>query len=252
MEVCDFHFSDSHLEPLYYRNIGNITLKLTINPIYAHDMGDLKPLAFDIETSGLGPESVITVAGIASEVSAWLVLNTGDASADAAALTAELESETRIPVQLVVTESEAELLRELNDCANQRVDSDRHYLTAYNGERWKSGFDLPFLRRSCVRHSASWPFPNVAYADVMTMIERIDTNDVNDLAGVYDDLIGNNHCDPFEDSGEAVTAYEERDWTELLLHNLADIVRTQELAVLAEQYVSKSDFGMKSLSPPNE
>jgi hypothetical protein len=85
----------------------------------------------------------------------------------------------------------------------------------------------------------------------MSMLQRVDTNDVNDLEGVYDTLIGNAHCDPFEDSGQAVTAFENGDWTELLLHNLADIRRTRQLAALAERYVAKSDFRMKNLSPPN-
>jgi len=65
-------------------------------------------------------------------------------------------------------------------------------------------------------------------------------------------LIGNETCDPFEDSGVAVEAFRDRDWEPLLLHNLADIIRTRELAMLAGRYVAKSDFGMKNLDPPDQ
>jgi len=56
---------------------------------------------------------------------------------------------------------------------------------------------------------------------------------------------------PFEDSAEAVDAFENAEWEPLLLHNLADIQRTLELAMLGERYVPRSDFKMKNLSPPN-
>jgi len=85
---------------------------------------------------------------------------------------------------------------------------------------------------------------------MMEVMDRFDTDDRSDLVGVYDYLIGHDSCDPFEESGEAVKAFETGDWEALLLHNLADIQRTRELAVLAGQYVPKSDFRMKNLAPP--
>lgn len=57
-------------------------------------MGDLSSLAFDIETSGLGPGSVITVAGIVTEMGLWLGLNTTDREADASRLTSAVEHES--------------------------------------------------------------------------------------------------------------------------------------------------------------
>jgi hypothetical protein len=77
------------------------------------------------------------------------------------------------------------------------------------------------------------------------LINRFNTDDTNDLVGVYDHLIGDNTCDPFGDSAEAVTAFEEGDWEPLLLDNLADIYRTREIAVLAGKYVAHSDFSME-------
>jgi len=214
-------------------------------------MSDLKPRAFDIETSGLDPGAVITVAGVATEMGSWLALNTDGRTANATALETVLETESGSHVQVRVCEEEETLLRALSDFADKSIDGDSHYLTAYNGETWKQGFDLPFVRSACVRCNVEWPFPDIAYADVMTMMNRFDTDDKNDLVSVYQKLIGNDDCDPFDDSGSAVTAFEEGNWEDLLLHNLADIERTRELAVLAGQYVPKSDFKMKNLTPPD-
>ena len=135
--------------------------------------------------------------------------------------------------------------------ADDRIDGDRHYLTAYNGERWRGGFDLPFLRSACVRRDVEWPFPDIAYADTMDMVEGFDTGDVSDLVGVYEVLIDDEDCDPFNDSASGVATHEDGNWVPLLLHNLADIERTRELAVLSGRYIPKSDFNMKNLSPPD-
>jgi len=43
---------------------------------------------------------------------------------------------------------------------------------------------------------------------MMEMVDRFNTQDQRDLVGVYDHLIGNETCDPFEGSGEAVDAFE--------------------------------------------
>lgn len=214
-------------------------------------MGDLDPLAFDIETSGLDPGAIITVAGIAAEPGAWLVLNTTGRNADREQLSATVEYQSGIAVDVTVVPDEETLLRALGTVGDERIDGDRHYLTAFNGETWSGGYDLPFLRRACIRRSVAWPFPDMPFVDVMSMIERIETGETNDLEGVYADLVGGDHCDPFTDSGSAVDAHEQGDWVNLLLHNLADIQRTLELAVLTGQYVPKSDFQMKNLAPPD-
>jgi hypothetical protein len=214
-------------------------------------MGDLSPIAFDIETDGLEPGSVLTVAGLTTEMGSWLALNTAGRDADSKRLAADVEHESGSNVRVSVFRSEERLLAGLEDFTKQTINGDRHYLTAYNGERWSGGFDLPFLRWSCVRRDAPWPFPDVAYADTMDIVEGFDTGDVSDLVGVYDDLIGGDDCDPFNDSASAVATHEDGDWVPLLLHNLADIERTRELAVLAGRYIPKSDFNMKNLSPPD-
>lgn len=214
-------------------------------------MPDLTPVAFDIETSGLEPASVITVAGFTLELGSWLALNTSGRDADKEHLISRLEEESGSNVQLAICESEEALLRRLGSFADERLNGDRHYLTAYNGDVWRGGFDLPFVRTACARQDIAWPFPDLAYADTMDMMKRFYTGDTNDLVGTYDHLIGKPNCDPFEDSGSAVVAFEEGDWLPLLLHNLADIERTRELALLAGRYIPKSDFRMKNLYPPD-
>ena len=213
-------------------------------------MSDLSPVAFDIETSGLDVDAVVTVAGFSHELGHWLFLNTEGRDVDEPTLTQRLNSASQTPVSLEVVPTEQALLEALTAFAESHIDGDSHYLTAYNGETWKGGFDLPFLRSACHRNDVQWPFGDLAYADMMEVMDRFDTGDTNDLVGVYDLLIGNDSCDPFDDSKRAVSAFEAGDWLPLLQHNLADIIRTRELAELAGRFVPRSDFQMKNLEPP--
>jgi uncharacterized protein YprB with RNaseH-like and TPR domain len=213
-------------------------------------MGALDPVAFDIETSGLDADAVVTVAGFAHELRNCLVLNTGGRDADAHRLADGLEACTATRTDLTVVADEAALLAELGRFVDAHLDADTHYLTAYNGETWNGGFDLPFIRSACLRAGAAWPFDELAYADTMQVVERFATGEAADLEGVYAALVGAETCDPFEDSAAAVQAYEDGDWLPLLKHNLADIERTRELAALAGQFVPSSDFRMKNLAPP--
>lgn len=213
-------------------------------------MSDLSPVAFDIETSGLDSNAVVTVAGFGHELGCWLVLNADGREAVPGSLEPALEDCVPGAVELRVRADERGLLEAVRAFASERIDGDAHYLTAYNGERWNGGFDLPFLRSACLRNGVRWPFGDLAYADAMDLVERFDTNDEAGLVAVYDHLVGEDSCDPFADSGAAVAAFEEGEWLALLRHNLADVRRTRQLAVLAGRFVPKSDFGMKNLDPP--
>jgi len=211
----------------------------------------LDPIAFDIETSGLDEEAVITVAGFAHDLGESIILNVdGRDAPDHQMLTTTLDEHSAGAVSLELVDGEAALLEAIRDIVTSQIDGDRHYLTAYNGETWNGGFDLPFCRTRFLDHDMDWPFGDLAYADVMEMVDRFDTQDRRDLVGVYELLLGNETCDPFEDSGAAVEAFEAAEWLPLLEHNLADIQRTRELALLAGRFVPKSDFSMKNLQPP--
>jgi uncharacterized protein YprB with RNaseH-like and TPR domain len=214
-------------------------------------MGDLKPVAFDIETSGFDSDSVITVAGLAHQLGEFLIVNTDGQRVDQTDLNRAMEAHSGQHLDLAVCPSEQALLGTLREIGEDHLDGDRHYLTAFNGETWNGGFDLPFVRTACVSNDVAWPFPDMAYADMFDIVDRFNTDDVCDLVGVYDQLIGEETCDPFDKSSEAVDAFENGDWESLLCHNLADIRRTRELAVLAGEYVAQSDFRMKNLNPPD-
>ena len=75
-----------------------------------------------------------------------------------------------------------------------------------------------------------------------------------DLDGVYETLCDGQvgDLDPFADSAEAVAAFAEARFVELVLHNVADILRTRALGVLAHRDCSKSDFAVKSLTAAHD
>lgn len=211
----------------------------------------LTPVAFDIETSGFDTDAVITVAGFAHSLGESLILNTGGHTAiDRNALVTSLDEDSTGTVQLEVVDDEEALLEAVSSFVTDQLDGDTHYLTAFNGETWNGGFDLPFCRTRFVYHGLRWPFGDIAYADMIQLVDRFNTHDHSDLVGVFDVLVGEETCDPFDDSAEAVDAFETGDWLSLCRHNLADIQRTQKLAELAGQFVARSDFRMKNLQPP--
>jgi uncharacterized protein YprB with RNaseH-like and TPR domain len=216
-------------------------------------MSHLDPVAFDIETSGLGEDAELTVAGFAHNLGQSLVINVaGSDAVNRKELVTALDEDSAKTVQLDVVDDERALLEYVATFASEQLDGDRHYLTAFNGETWSGGFDLPFCRTRFHRHGMDWPFGDLAYADMMQIVDRFETGDHADLVGVYDTLIGEDTCDPFDDSSQAVDAFENEDWLALLRHNLADIQRTRQLARLAGRFVPQSDFGMKNLQPPRQ
>jgi len=54
-------------------------------------MGSLAPIAFDIETSGLGDNAEITVAGLAHELGEVIILNTAGRTVAKPRLASQLE-----------------------------------------------------------------------------------------------------------------------------------------------------------------
>lgn len=53
--------------------------------------------------------------------------------------------------------------------------------------------------------------------------------------------------DPYEDSSEAVTGFENEDYDNLILHCLADVARTVNLTRMMVEYVSPNDYRPKTL-----
>jgi len=213
-------------------------------------MTELSTVAFDIETTGFETRDQLTVVGFDSAVASRVFLNT-DGTTPSSTLTDQLNEKLQTAVQLTSHDSERELLTELTTFVTSTLTQRNAKLVAYNGERWNGGFDLPFLRTRLCTHGLEWPFGTLPYVDVMDVFEKRFNTSENTLNGVYGELIGAgmNELDPFADSSEAVTAWEEGTFEPLITHNVADIRRTRALMDLAERYCSKSDFSMKSLEP---
>ena len=138
--------------------------------------------------------------------------------------------------------------------ASDRIQDAETLLIAFNGEVWSGGFDLPFLRSRYAARGMAWPF-DVAYADVLPVISdrfntTVDGEEQRGLAAVYELLGDGSHSDidPFEDSAAAVTAFEDGRFGELVLHNVADVLRTQALGAITERYCGKAEFNVKSLT----
>lgn len=78
--------------------------------------------------------------------------------------------------------------------------------------------------------------------------DEVPTYDYGDQVGVYRAIFSESHeYDPWADSAMAVTAFENGDFTPLILHNLADVVKTTELTDLIVEYISQDDLSLKTL-----
>ena len=100
----------------------------------------LDPIAFDIETSGLDEDAVITIAGFAHDLGESIILNVdGRDAPDHQTLTTALDEHSAGAVSLEIVDDEAALLESISEIATTQINGDRHYLTAYNGETWNGG-----------------------------------------------------------------------------------------------------------------
>lgn len=211
----------------------------------------LRQVAFDIETTGFDAGDVVTVVGFAVPLGVRVFVNTdGRAAPDMEDIGGD------VPVKVSTHSSEQGLLAAVSGFVEERFCDADVLLVAYNGERWRGGFDLPFLRTRFARLDLPWPFTDVPYADVLPIVSKrfnttVDGDAHSDLDTAYELLCGGvyGELDPFEESGEAVTAFEDGAFAVLAAHNVADVLRTRDLGRLAERYCSKSDFNVKSLTP---
>lgn len=210
----------------------------------------LDTIAFDIETTGFDPDDRVTVVGFAMPMGVRVLLNaaTGQSSAT---LEDRLATRADTVVDLSVHADEAELLAACSAFTRPQFAEQDYKLAAFNAETWNGGFDLPFLRTRLQHHDVAWPFPDVPFVDIYEVFASQWNTPTDSLADTYESLLGEDlgRLDPFEDSEEAIAAWEAGDFEALCLHNVADVRRTAKLTALAEAYCSKSDFRMKSLTP---
>lgn len=217
----------------------------------------LLQVAIDIETTGFGADDVVTVIGFKFGIGCRVFCQT--AGQPAPNLEATVTDRVERNVGVSVHQSEAEMLGAVQEFSQNFIQSEKHLLVAYNGETWNGGFDLPFLRTRFAAHDLAWPFVDVAYADLLPLCRdlfntRLGEDETSDLVGVYDLLCDGEYSaiDPFDQSDQAVDAFEEGQFEEVVVHNIADVLRTRRLGQLAKQYCSKSDFGVKSLTPVSQ
>ena len=213
-------------------------------------MTQLKTVAFDIETTGFQTTDQVTVIGFDADISSRVFLNV-DNRGTPSSLQERLDDELNSSVVLSTHENEAALFEAMSDFVESSLRTQEIKLVAYNGETWKGGFDLPFVRTRLNAHDLEWPFLGLPYIDLMDVFEsRFNTTETS-LTAVYEELLGDDlgELDPFEDSSEAVEAWKGGNFEPVVRHNVADVRRTRALMDVAERYCSKSDFSMKSLDP---
>lgn len=216
----------------------------------------LTPIAFDIETTGFETDATVTVVGFSLPLGCRILFATGDRAVRESTIEERLEDTFDVTIQVSAHRTEADLLEAVTAFAADSITPKEYMLVAYNGERYRSGFDLPFLRTRYALQDVDWPFVDTPYADVMPIFQHrfntvVDEEGVGDLERVYGELVGGDlaSLDPFETSAKAVTAFESGDFDSLLAHNAADVLRTQALVSIAQRYCGKSEFRLKSLTP---
>ncbi len=216
----------------------------------------LEQVAFDIETTGFEVADEVTTVGFAVPLGVRVFVQTGGAGVGGGEVEAAVRERTGEHVVVSGHESEAAVLRAVGAFAAERFRGEDVLLVAYNGERWRDGFDLPFLRTRLAATGVAWPFRGVPFADVMPVVTRrfntmVDGDERSGLAATYEALCDGelNAVDPFVESSEAVAAFADGRLGELVVHNVVDVLRTRALGRLAERYCAKSEFNVKSLTP---
>lgn len=218
--------------------------------------GTLAHVAFDIETTGLDAADEVTVVGFELELGCRVFYQTGGRETASDEIQTAVQDRTGTHVEVSAHQSERALLEAVSAFVATRLRSADVLLVAYNGETWRGGFDLPFLRTRYAACDVAWPFRDLPYADVLPIVRDLFNTTVGDeesadLDTAYEILCAGDAgaVDPFAESDEAVAAFENGRFEDVVLHNVADIRRTGQLSSLAQRYCSKSDFDLKSLTP---
>lgn len=219
-------------------------------------MTTLTPVAMDIETTGFGATDRVTVLGFALPLGCRVFLTTDGRTVDADALERRVGATVGTTVQLSVHDTEPALFAAIETYVTESLVDRAYLLVAYNGERYRGGFDLPFLRTRLALTDQPWPFGDLPYADLLPLVRHrfntvVDGDATNDLDAAYETLVGGEFTahDPFAESAAAVEAYDTGAFEPLVQHNVVDVLRTAALAALSERYCGKSDFQVKSLTP---
>jgi hypothetical protein len=226
----------------------------------------LQQVPLDIETTGFAVDDEVTVVGFAVPLGVRVFVQTGGRPAGDVRDAVEAATPGDVLVNVSTHTSEQGLLAATAAFVAERLRDDDVLLVAYNGETWNGGFDVPFLRTRYAQLGLQWPFTDVPYADLFPIVaDRFNTTitssdgdgdreERNDLGHAYAVLCGGSHgeIDPFTESAAAVAAFDDGRFGELVLHNVADVLRTRAVGRVAERFCAKSEFQVKSLSPTRD
>ena len=276
--------------------------------------GELTFIPFDIETTGFRADDVTTTLTLEhdGEYHAWL--NTAGRDTTVGDLRETVREESDLPVTVYAAKDEEGLLSSVRSYMEDNIPVGKTVLVAYNGEKWKGGFDLKFLRTRCVKLGVTFPFKDYHYADAIEVFSDKDrfntirpgvpqyndttktdlasmaeffglddsgtksdlyhrvkdadlaaedfiawgeecndgetpTRAANDLCGVHELLIGDGagDYDPYDESEEAIEAFEDGEFASILLHNLADVEKTRDLTDIMVEHAPKYDYRPKTL-----
>lgn len=293
---------------------------------FDYDPEELDFAVFDIETTGLcaADGDIVTTVVMHHDDAYNIWFNAGGDLTDTVS-SEDVSSATPNEVDMVsltVCENETGMFQSINQYINTHF-SDNTVLTAYNGETYRGGFDIPFCRSRNLMSNAPWMFDGVWYADsydvfvkqglfntthqdtvelssftmneiydfaddvgiaytnsmnktplidhissapeysqdrLITWIESSDdmelpTSNAESLDEIHELLFENgslsgtaySNFDPFEESSEAVEAYENGDYVGIIMHCLADVVRTVNLTDAMVTYAPQKSYRPKTL-----
>lgn len=285
---------------------------------------------FDIETTGFEINSKLTTITTYLDGTYFIYINNEFEDIDDVDSLESTLDRSVDDTNIKICEGEQNVLEEFSSDIEDITETYDYYLVAYNGERWRGGFDLSFLRTVAQRHGMDNLFSGRYYIDLYPIfdkgrintvgpsLESINTDDKkgyrqildyaeyhhkdlfedNDTEEVvetvqgkmprfskirdwyqnrsdyidldkvptkqYKDLVMvhyllsvsltdiseeeylSNDIDPFNDSVEAVQAFEDGNIEELVLHNVADVQKTLELSQYLDK-ISMDDVSWKQL-----
>jgi len=276
-------------------------------------------VSFDIETTGLLDTDIITTFTLFHEntYQVWLNLN-GD-TVEKEEIQQKVIDTSELDVRIHPQNTEQELINSIRKYISDEIELRTTILTAYNGETWKGGFDISFIRSRCLSNTVEFPFKDVAYTDIMPIFSKKDrfnlshistnpnlnkllnkdevkefidylgldcntsttkknmlsqikqngytdkeveefcenknleypTENPKDLVGVFKRVSklcdwNSKDIDPFgpTESEKAVSAYNNGEYIQLILHNLADVHKTQRLInmIVNSQSIPKKEY----------
>lgn len=264
---------------------------------------ELNYVPFDLETTGLTADSIVTTTTIKTGDTYTVFTPTEDTPNEE-----EVEEITGENVSIVSVDSQKDMLEAISNVVNSM--GEKTVYTAFHGETYHSGFDLPMLRTIAERFEMAHPFKGELYFDAMEPIKKsrlnttvvstqgfnkteykkftkmhdipvdgtyvddyeealeeneitdemveewaieyndgeLPTKDMGDLVGVYNALPGAEEITYDNgDSQGVVEAWEDGDVLTVILHNIADVVRTDAILEAEIRQVAPKEMQPKRL-----